>query len=381
MNRIMILWIGVVALLAVGSASAQFDCSVLSDCVVEEWVLGPYATGSIPGLAVDELGNVYSGSYDYTVRKILPNGSVEWEYVADGLVLSVSYDDGWVYAGTTSGEVLKLDVDGGSLNWSYSGISGDIDVYARDGFVYAAGSDVFKIDADSAGLVWTFSGHTGNVRHLAVDSQGNVYSGGSDETVRKISPAGVELWVNSDPTNFILAVAVDNDDVPYSTGSDSQLRRYDPDTGVQSDNFNIVNTGRRIAFDYQNNVFVAYDSGLRKLDSDFNVIFTVPLRVGVSSVLAVVQFEDSVYIADTTFSESSIVKYNDLTYVPPAPTFSPRGSFGSLTGAVTVVDRDLKEPVVEEPVVEEPLVGVLDRFLFHARGFWSWITTFGGIRS
>lgn len=59
--------------------------------------------------------------------------------------------------------------------------------------------NVRSMDAlESTMEVWKFTGHTSSVERVAVDADGNVYSGSSDMTVRKINQkiTGVVLYLN-----------------------------------------------------------------------------------------------------------------------------------------------------------------------------------------
>src|SRR5690606_21160065 len=53
--------------------------------------------------------------------------------------------------------------------------------------------------------VWQFTGHTSWVYAVAVDNNGNVYSGSRDSTVRKISPDGNEVWKFTGHTDEVYA--------------------------------------------------------------------------------------------------------------------------------------------------------------------------------
>ncbi|ASV44528.1 hypothetical protein PBI_SCTP2_513 [Salicola phage SCTP-2] len=95
--------------------------------------------------------------------------------------------------------------------------------------VYATGYDnnsVYKIDSLGNEL-WAFSNHTDSVRALAVDIEGNVYSGSDDNTVRKIDSSGSELWVFSKHTSSVESVAVDQNGNVYSGSRDNTVRKLD----------------------------------------------------------------------------------------------------------------------------------------------------------
>ena len=77
----------------------------------------------------------------------------------------------------------------------------------------------------SGSKVWEFTGHTNSVYSVAVDDQGNVYSGGGDNKVMKISPSGSKVWEFTGHTNSINSVAVDDQDNVYSGARDNKVMK------------------------------------------------------------------------------------------------------------------------------------------------------------
>ena len=116
--------------------------------------------------------------------------------------------------------------------WTFSGHSDDVFAVAvdSDGYVYsgAYNETVKKISPDGNG-VWTFSGHSSRVMSVAVDSDGYVYSGAFDDTVKKISPDGNTVWTFSGHSDYVYAVAVDSDGYVYSGSGDDTVKKISPD--------------------------------------------------------------------------------------------------------------------------------------------------------
>jgi len=112
--------------------------------------------------------------------------------------------------------------------WKFTGHTDDVYAVAVDnnGNVYSGSSDntVRKISS-SGNEVWKFTGHTDDVYAVAVDNNGNVYSGSSDNTVRKISPDGNQIWRFTGHTGVVYAVAVDNNGNVYSGSTDNTVRK------------------------------------------------------------------------------------------------------------------------------------------------------------
>ena len=186
-------------------------------------------TGTVCAVAVDNDGNVYSGSNDNTVRKISPDGNEIWRFTGHtGAVYAVAVDnDGNVYSGSSDKTVRKISPDGSEV-WQFTGHTNNVKAVAVDnnGNVYSGSQDntVRKISSDG-NQIWKFTGHTGYVYTVAVDNNGNVYSGSSDNTVRKISSSGSEIWKFTGHTASVYAVAVDNDGNVYSGSYDYTVRK------------------------------------------------------------------------------------------------------------------------------------------------------------
>ena len=82
--------------------------------------------------------------------------------------------------------------------------------YNGIGYLYSGSADntVRKISPDGD-EVWSFTGHTDTVWAVAVDAAGYLYSGSVDNTLRKITPDGDEVWSFTGHTATVLTVAVD----------------------------------------------------------------------------------------------------------------------------------------------------------------------------
>ena len=100
----------------------------------------------------------------------------------------------------SGGVLLPVLGDGGGGGWTP----------VVEPSVYSGGIDdtVRKIDFGTTEL-WSFTGHTNNVVGVAVDPDGNVYSASDDGTVRKIDPDGTEVWSFTGHTSSVVGVAVD----------------------------------------------------------------------------------------------------------------------------------------------------------------------------
>jgi WD40 repeat protein len=115
-----------------------------------------------------------------------------------------------------------------NLAWKFTGHTGGVRSVAvdSDGNVYSGSGDkkVMKISPDGQKL-WEFTGHTETVWSVAVDSEGNVYSGAADNKVIKISPTGQKLWEFTGHTDFVWSVAVDSNGNVYSGDDDMKVMK------------------------------------------------------------------------------------------------------------------------------------------------------------
>jgi len=135
--------------------------------------------------------------------------------------------------------------------------------------------------------IWQFTGHTGYVYAVAVDNNGNIYSGGNDKTVRKISPDGNQIWQFTGHTNYVNAVAVDNNGNVYSGSNDRKVRKIDPD-GNQIWNFDVFWTVFAVAVDNNGNVYSGSDDKtVRKISYDGNQIWKFTGHTGYVYAIAV----------------------------------------------------------------------------------------------
>ncbi len=184
-------------------------------------------TGQVYAVTVDYDGFVYSGSYDKRLKKIDPNGNQVWESIDEGYITGVAVDlNGYVYTSSYS-YVSKIDPDGNRL-WTNTEHTSYVRAVAVDdlGFVYSCSEDntVRKIDSNG-NQVWSFTGHTANVTSVVVGSNGFVYSGSADNTVRKIDPDGNQVWSFTGHTSTVYGVAVTNDDYVYSCSFNNTIRK------------------------------------------------------------------------------------------------------------------------------------------------------------
>jgi tRNA pseudouridine-54 N-methylase len=141
-------------------------------------------------------------------------------------------------------------------------------------FLYSGGKDDTLRRIDSEGnQVWVFTGHSDPIYSLAVDSSGTVYSGSLDNTLRKIGSNGVEIW-SFDFGSALVAVAVDAIGNVYGGSQDSTVRKLSSN-GVQIWSFG-GHSGRvnAVAVDANGNVYSGgFDHTVRKISSSGSQIW------------------------------------------------------------------------------------------------------------
>ncbi|ASV44457.1 hypothetical protein PBI_SCTP2_442 [Salicola phage SCTP-2] len=315
-----------------GSSSNNHDYTLrkLDSSGNEVWKFTGH-TDYVVGVAVDQDGNVYSGSTDETVRKLDSSGNELWSFTRftntaydiavdpgaigagfwNDILLEGSnpilagniydytisnYDSNKTYTATTdlgtvsvNGNTVTLDltnvsssatanitITDGSVSCDYSYTVNEPLNYIWN--VYSGSSDDTVRKIDSRGNeVWKFTGHTDEVESVAVDQDGNVYSAGEDSTVRKIDSSGNEVWKftgHSSTVFGVISVAVDQDGNVYSGSADDTVRKLDSSgnevwkfTGHTDDVISV-------AVDQDGNVYSgSSDNTLRKIDSNGNEVW------------------------------------------------------------------------------------------------------------
>ncbi len=160
--------------------------------------------------------------------------------------------------------------------WKFTGHTSYVEAVAVDnnGNVYSGGRDdtVRKISS-SGNEIWKFTGHTDYVYAVAVDNNGNVYSGSDDKTVRKISSSGNEIWKFTGHTSYVNAVAVDNNGNVYSGSSDKTVRKISSSGNEVWSFTGHTNWVQSVAVDNNGYVYSGgYDDTVRKILDGIKII-------------------------------------------------------------------------------------------------------------
>jgi outer membrane protein assembly factor BamB len=197
-----------------------------------------YATYGLRGVAVDSEDNVYVGVTDPSVRKLDPDGNEIWKYETgtSGAALSIRVDgndDIYLVTGFFDRRVRKLDSDKTEL-WDYSIGANPTDVAVGPaGVVFQSGlqSNASLRKLTSAGAEdWTYDSGD-NATACAADGDGNSYVGNAtDGEVRKVNSSGTMVWTNdTSHSTTVNALALDPDGNIYTGSGDSTAKKLDPD--------------------------------------------------------------------------------------------------------------------------------------------------------
>lgn len=166
---------------------------------IQQW---NYATGGpierSPALHAD--GTIFVGSNDNKLYAIRPNGTLKWVFAGatdDVFDPSVSLDTVYVGTGPGDGKLYAINVEDGSVKWSVSVGS----VYGKpaidqDGTLYVGSSNNALYAIDVFGVIkWTFAAPTGAIKNgPSIGGNGQIYFGSLDNNVYALNRSGVELW-------------------------------------------------------------------------------------------------------------------------------------------------------------------------------------------
>jgi len=113
--------------------------------------------------------------------------------------------------------------------WSFTGHTSAVVSlsFGSDGYLYSGSEDrsVRKINPATGEQVWSFTGHTGSV-HVLAFGDGYLYSSSADNSVRKIDPVtGTEVWSFTGHTGAVRALAFGSDGYLYSGSFDRSVRK------------------------------------------------------------------------------------------------------------------------------------------------------------
>jgi|GEM_PF-3896208 len=218
-------------------------------------------TSGVTSLAYGTDGFLYSGSGG-SVRKLDPSDmslSASFTGVGASGVNALTYgDDGFVYAAEDDDFVRKIDPDTMTQSATYQSEEPGVNfislAFGSDGFLYAGANNnddfgnIGKINPSTMGFSDNLNGlATADIKALVFGSDGNLYAG-TGSTVEKINPAtmSVSQTFASAGTGDVLTFG--SDGFVYSGGTDNAVRKIDPADMTEADSILLASDVTALAF-------------------------------------------------------------------------------------------------------------------------------------
>jgi len=208
------------------------DCTIDGQQVQEITIDGAVAWSSGP--------NIYTGSFDGTVRKWNSDGDQIWSYSFPESPREVVVDrDGYVYVAVTSnGRVYRLTPNG-NHDWTYSteedpksiAVHKDGYVYTIDDSGFLSGNNLYKLNASDGSLIWDVNHSTPALAYLSVDIYNNIYTTGNGNILRKFNSSGNELWTYEHPNTARTIRPTRNGDFVFVCGHNPHITRLNSSGG------------------------------------------------------------------------------------------------------------------------------------------------------
>lgn len=187
-------------------------------------------TANINGIYVDQGLNVYTASADKTFRKIDFEGNEVWKNTSATRILNsvVSGGGDCSYNCDFDGVVRKVGPNG-SVDWTldFANVIDDLSFRKSDGVLFAAGGGgtVKKITNKGTEIYSNLlADEGGSINSISADENGNIYVGTSNNEVIKATDFGnsaSEDWTFSEPNNSVTST-----DIDYKT-TQSQIASQD----------------------------------------------------------------------------------------------------------------------------------------------------------
>lgn len=197
-----------------------------------------YEGSNLVWQAVTAAEYIFVADEDYTIHKIDKDNTQQWTYNTGNYPLCVAVDaDGYSYFGDGYGmgnELHKLDPNGNyysNENWPYTGHSDEIPAVAVDsnGNIFSGGkdTDLHKINPDGS-QAWSIN-FNDTVSAVAVGPNDNVYVGTVeyDNSVYKVDTSGTIKWEYTGHSSNIADLAVDKDGYVYTASWDTECHKID----------------------------------------------------------------------------------------------------------------------------------------------------------
>ena len=233
------------------------------------------------GFASDVFGNLYEG--ESNISKYDTSLNFITQYPAAGAWRGHYISVQFLEIPTSPiklGETNIFDIYKGStlVDRAYKGgtlFFGDPPSLQAD-YIFSGSSDntIRKIDS-SGNQVWSFTGHTGQINDLAVDSNEFIYTASDDTTVKKIDSNGNEVWTFANHFLPVYGVSVDSNGNVYAGSDQDTIKKIDSNGNEVWEFTGHSNLVTKLAVDVNDNVYSAsFDGTVRKIDSNGNQLWS-----------------------------------------------------------------------------------------------------------
>lgn len=205
-------------------------------------------------------------------------------------------------------DIKEVTIDGTKVKE----ITMDGDIVWRSLFLFSGSQDntVRKLTLEGE-EIWSFTGHTESIYSLVVEPNGYVYSGEYESQLIKISPEGNQIWLYDNFTENIDNVAVNNNGYVFATGRnpDNELRKIDSNGNLVWKYINWDYSVTGLAVDTNGNIYVGVlDGFVEKTNSSGTKIWQFSNNDNISNVDDVkVGVNGYVYCFALNFDDTEVI--------------------------------------------------------------------------
>jgi outer membrane protein assembly factor BamB len=201
----------------------------------QKWAFDTGGNVNVTSSAIGADGTIYTGGSADTLFALNPDGTEKWNYPADGDILSIALTGNILYFTHNGGRnIVSVNATNGALNWSlpHGAFTGGSMAIDADNTVYFQGDlgggagKIWAIKSDGTEK-WSFP-LTGSASRggVVLSSDGTLYASTKETSdhFRAINSAdGTEKWSYTTQGKLSAAAAVDSDGNVYIGGEDDSL--------------------------------------------------------------------------------------------------------------------------------------------------------------
>ncbi len=223
-------------------------------------------TNTITTINEDLDRNVYSGSVDSTVKKFDSEGNQLWNYTEiPGEVTSIFATPGsnYVYVGTSSGQLARLDATDGTQLWRVQPKTATpikhVTTSVDSGVYVIIGSTLLSIDSSDGSILWEMTQHASTINDISTTTDGDILTVDNSGVIKKTSVEGTVLQTESIHTGALVSVEFGINGNVHALGSNGKLIQMSDDL-VETNSFNINGTSfSGMEMDHMGRYFIKVD--------------------------------------------------------------------------------------------------------------------------